>query len=111
MEVPRVASYLPNDLMSSYVHIYHGGRQESPLTDADGFPDGNRVDSVVTDDGSRFVSLVYGPNGYTRLLARVDVEFSIITPDTGESHSFTLLAGSTLEVYYTAGRILVGRVL
>ena len=66
------------------------------------------MDSVLTEDGRRFVALVYGEEGYTRLLARVPVRFSIITPDTGESHSFTLYAGETLEVYYGAGGGLVG---
>jgi hypothetical protein len=109
--VPRVAGYLPSDLMSAYTVRLHGGLPASPLTDADGFPGENRVDSVLTEDGRRFVALVYGEEGYTRLLARVPVRFSIITPDTGEPHSFTLYAGETLEVHYGAGRVLVGEVL
>lgn len=109
--VPQVHGYLPPDLMSTHTVSLHGGLSESPLTDADGFPGANRVDSVLTEDGRRFVTLVYGEDGYTRLLARVPVRFSIITPDTGEAHSFTLQAGETLEVYYRAGRVLVGEVL
>jgi hypothetical protein len=109
--VPRVHRYLPPNLMSAYTVRLHGGRSESPLTDADGFPGQNRVDSVLTEDGRRFVTLVYGEDGYTRLLARVAVRFSIITPDTGEAHSFTMQAGDTLEVSYSAGRVLVGEVL
>ena len=111
LSVPHVASYLPTDLMSGYTTILHGGLSDSPLTDADGFPDENRVDSVVTSDGRRFVTLVYGPNGYTRLLARVAVRFSIITPDTGEAHRFTLRPGETLDIDYRAGRVLVGELL
>jgi len=111
LSVPNVRSYLPEDLMSSYTTILHGGLSASPLTDADGFPDENRVDSVVTEDGRRFVSLVYGQNSYTRLLANVAVRFSIITPDTGESHRFTLRPGETLDIDYRAGRVLVGEVL
>jgi hypothetical protein len=109
--VPRIRRFLPSDLNSRYTVRLHGGLQGSPFTDADGFPGENRVDSVVTGDGRNFVTLVYGANGYTRLRARVAVEFSIINPNTGEAHSFTMQAGNTLEVYYTAGRILVGRVL
>ena len=108
---PHVESYLPRDLMSAYTTILHGGLSDSPLTDADGFPDENRVDSVVTEDGRRFVTLVYGQNGYTRLLARVPVRFALITPDTGESHRFTLRPGETLDIDYRAGRVLVGEVL
>jgi len=108
---PRVVNYLPTDLMSRYTTILHGGLSDSPLTDADGFPDENRVDSVVTADGRRFVTLAYGQNGYTRLLARVAVRFSIITPDTGDSHRFTLRPGETLDIDYKAGRVLVGEVL
>ena len=109
--VPRVHRYLPPNLMSAYTLRVHGGLPGSPLTDADGFPGENRVDSVLTEDGRRFVALVYGEDGYTRLLARVPVRFSIITPDTGEAHSFTLQAGETLDVHYRAGRVLVGEVL
>ena len=109
--VPRVHRYLPPDLMSAYTVRLHGGLPGSPLTDADGFPGENRVDSVVTEDGRRFVTLVYGEDGYTRLLARVPVRFSIMTPDTGEAHAFTLQAGESLDVYYRAGRVLVGEVL
>jgi hypothetical protein len=98
---PRVVNYLPTDLMSRYTTILHGGLSDSPLTDADGFPDENRVDSVVTADGRRFVTLAYGQNGYTRLLARVAVRFSIIT----------LRPGETLDIDYKAGRVLVGEVL
>jgi len=111
VSVPHVSSYLPTDLMSAYTIILHGGLSDSPLTDADGFRDENRVDSVVTADGRRFVTLVYGQNGYTRLLARVPVRFTIITPDTGESHRFTLRTGETLDIDYRAGRVLVGEVL
>ena len=111
LSVPHVTSYLPHELMSAYTTILHGGLSDSPLTDADGFPDENRVDSVVTEDGRNFVTLVYGQNGYTRLLARVPVRFSIITPDTGEAHRFTLRPGETLDIDYRAGRVLIGEVL
>jgi len=109
--VARVYSYLPTDLQSAYTVIVHGGLSESPLTDGEGFPGENRVDSVLTSDGSRFVTMVYGENGYTLLKARVGVQFEIITPHTGESHPFTLNAEETLQVYYNAGRILVGTLL
>ena len=108
--VPKIQHYLPSDLQSSYVTRLHGGRPESPLTDGDGFPNENRVDLVTTADGRRFAGMVYGDDGYTRLLARVAVRFSLITPDTGESHAFTLDAGETLDVYYRAGRVVVGEV-
>lgn len=109
--VPKVHTYLPQNLQSAYTVRLHGGLSQSPLTDGDGFPGENRVDSVLTEDGRRFVTLVYGADGYTRLLAREAVRFTIVTPDTGESHSFTLMAGEALEVYYRAGRVLIGEVL
>ncbi len=108
--VPEVYHYLPPDLQSAYTVRLHGGLQQSPLTDAQGFPGENRVDLVTTADGRLFVGLVYGDAGYTQLQARVPVWFNVITPDTGAWTAFSLAAGQTLDVRYTAGRVVVGGV-
>jgi hypothetical protein len=110
-EVPRVRAMLPPDLMSAYRQIVHGGRPDSPFTDADGFPEASnrRIDSVCTNDG-RFVTLAYSGDGKTRLQALWALSFIIYTPHTGEAHSFTMAAGEVLDLQYDKGRLLVGQV-
>jgi hypothetical protein len=111
LSAPFVVSYLPTDFHSAFNLIMHGGWSESPLTDGEGFPGENRVDTVVAEDGRRFVTLAYGEDGHTRLRAQRAVRFNLITPDTGESHPFTLQSGETLDVDYTAGRVIVGELI
>lgn len=105
--VPRVRNVLPDDLHSAFNTITHGGLAQSPFTDAQGFPTENRVDSVLASDG-RFVTLVYGDGGFSRIKANEDVQFTIYTPDTLDGYSFEIDKGTLLDITYMAGRILVG---
>ena len=111
LECANVYKYLPTDQQSNYTVRLHGGRSESCLTDDQGFPTENRVDTVVTSDGTKFVGLVYGDGGFSRIRANVDVTFSVITPHTGAATSFALNEGQTLDVYYDVGRVLVGEIV
>ena len=109
--VPNVRRHLPDDLQSAFRLIVHGNRDESPLTDADGFPEAadRRIDSVVAADDGRFVTLVYSLARHTRLRAVRALSCRIIVPDTGEYDDVTMTANAELDLEYACGRLIIGR--
>ena len=111
-EVPGVLKVLPRDVQSRYRTIVHGGEGQtlSPFTDHDNFPSDieRRVDSSLADNGD-FVTIVHSDNGFTRLRAKWPVRFTIYTPGTWDHHDFVMAEDEVLPLFYSVGRILVGR--
>ena len=107
--VPAARELLPEDLHSAFTQLVHGGRNDSPFRDGDGFPpdDDRRIDSALSTDG-RFVTLVYSAAPGTLLQARRSVEGQVIVPHTGEATDLALNAGESIDLAYECGRLIVG---
>jgi hypothetical protein len=107
LEVARVKSWLPNDLMR-FQQLCHGGLRWRGTRVCVGNAEGTlRADQALHDDG-RSVIAIYGPPGaWTVPFERSFVGHSI-NPATGEQTPLKVSAGSSWTATFERGRVLIG---
>jgi hypothetical protein len=101
--------------------LYHGGRPEAVFRSVDGYVGDYgvmqgpaRIDQAVSHDRRRVVALVYGgrPPARVRNDLGCSAEISVVTPladETVQKETLRIAAGSSFEVDYRVGRLLLGR--
>ncbi len=105
--VPRAVALLPSDVYG-YETSHHSGsrfigtRVLEPVGEV-------RVDGRMAHDG-RFAYTIDGPGGTYRLRVERSFTGSLCHPGTGQCESVTRQRGETLDVTFTRGRLLTGRV-
>lgn len=119
--VPRVRAALDAfapDVMSW--GLYHGGRAEAALVSPTGYfgdpgvTDGpSRIFNAVRGDRRRVVAVIQGGKGAVRAQNKLSCTLSLTVvgiknDETVSIDTFTLAQGASLQIQYTAGRVLLG---
>ena len=104
--VPRAVALLPSDVMR-FETRHHSGVSWRTIRVLEAQGD-VRIDGAMAADG-RFACTIDGPPGaYTLTVAR-SFEGTLCHPGTAACEAVSKMAGETLAVSFTRGRLLVGR--
>lgn len=115
VDVPKVQTYLPQDVMT-YTKLIHGGQswRGTRVFAADrvtGSTSHLRCDANIAADGRHVVYLMYASEpGNWNVPVERNFDGHIIHPVTGEAYPISLRKGTVFNVAFERGRILVGEI-
>lgn len=104
---PRALALLPKDL-ATYERLHHSGASQSDVRTFAVPSDSVRIDGRTASDG-RTVQVIYGPPGTYRVPVVRDFRGRICNPETADCVEVALAKGSTFEVSFNRGRIIIGQ--